>query len=530
VRTNPADPATETGRTDLMENKATSGSFGPGTTGMTLQQAVFAGLVDPGNLVAVREIVSPAPGTDVGSTDIAVFSDVRANYDCIVGAVITSPCGTTVDPTVNTEVVDARGAGLDGTDTLRNVEALQFADSLPPGTPVIGVAAVVGSGAATVGFSASAGGPVTGFSVQPVNSLTGAPIGAPIAAPAGATTLLVTGLPNGVAVRFKVLATNLFGNSAFSALSNAVTPQAVVPQAPPTPTAVAGNSSATVTWAAPPAGALSSPPVTSYVIVTSPATVGPLTVTAGTATSRAVTGLTNGTAYTFQVRAVNADGSGPLSAASAAVTPSTVPGAPVIGAATSVPVVGTAAGNASALVHFTAPSNGGSAITGFSVRVVNSATNVQVGALRPAAAGTTSLSVSGLVGSVAVKFQVQARNAVGTGAFSALSNAVTPTTVPTAPVIAPANPGTVGGAITARANWTPPASNGGSAVNGYVVIAQRISGAGTVVGTVTSAVQASTTRSLVMTLPAGNYQFTVRARNVLGLGVSSARSNLVTAR
>ena len=57
VRTDPADPATETGTTDLMEHKATSGDFGPGTTGMTLQQAVFAGLVDPGNLVAVREIL-----------------------------------------------------------------------------------------------------------------------------------------------------------------------------------------------------------------------------------------------------------------------------------------------------------------------------------------------------------------------------------------------------------------------------------------------------------------------------------------
>ena len=59
VRTNPADRTSEIGRTDLMEHKATSGNFGPGTTGMTLQQAVFAGLVDPGNLVAVREIVEP---------------------------------------------------------------------------------------------------------------------------------------------------------------------------------------------------------------------------------------------------------------------------------------------------------------------------------------------------------------------------------------------------------------------------------------------------------------------------------------
>ena len=64
VRTDPADAGTELGTTDLMENKATSGNFGTGTTGMTLQQAVFAGLVDPGNIVAVREILSSSTGTD----------------------------------------------------------------------------------------------------------------------------------------------------------------------------------------------------------------------------------------------------------------------------------------------------------------------------------------------------------------------------------------------------------------------------------------------------------------------------------
>ncbi len=54
VRTNPADPATEIGSTDLMESQAKSGSFGPGTAGKTLQKAVFDGQVDPGNLVAVQ--------------------------------------------------------------------------------------------------------------------------------------------------------------------------------------------------------------------------------------------------------------------------------------------------------------------------------------------------------------------------------------------------------------------------------------------------------------------------------------------
>ena len=59
-----------------MTGVAKSGNFGAGTTGMTLQQAVFAGLVDPGNIVAVREILTSTT-TD---TDVALFSGPRTNY------------------------------------------------------------------------------------------------------------------------------------------------------------------------------------------------------------------------------------------------------------------------------------------------------------------------------------------------------------------------------------------------------------------------------------------------------------------
>ncbi len=75
-----------------------------------------------------------------------------------------------------------------------------------------------------------------------------------------------------------------------------------------------------------------------------------------------MTGLTNGTSYTFTVSATNANGAGPASAQSNAVTPgrTTVPGAPTGVTAT--------AGDGSAQVSWTAPANnGGSPITSYTV-------------------------------------------------------------------------------------------------------------------------------------------------------------------
>ena len=206
-----------------------------------------------------------------------------------------------------------------------------------------------------------------------------------------------------------------------------------------------------------------------------------------------------------------------------AVPPSatTVPGAPTIGSATF--------GNASATVTGTAPSNnGGSAITGYLVRVVDSA-GAQVGALRPAGATATSLVVTGLTNGSTYRFQVAAENAVGAGPNSALSTVIIPATVPAAPVIGTAASGTAGGAVTATAHWDIPTTNGGSAVTGYVVRAVRMSSSGAVLSTTTSAVQPGSAQQMTMTLQTGNYRFTVQAINKAGSGPQSARSNLVVA-
>jgi hypothetical protein len=66
-------------------------------------------------------------------------------------------------------------------------------------------------------------------------------------------------------------------------------------------------------------------------------------------------------------------------------------------------------------------------------------------------------------------------------------------------------------------------------VTGYVVRALHMSATGTVLATTTSAVQPGSARALTMTLQAGNYRFTVQARNKAGSSPQSTRSNQVAA-
>ena len=203
-----------------------------------------------------------------------------------------------------------------------------------------------------------------------------------------------------------------------------------VPGAPTIGTATAGNASATVNWTAPASNGGSA--ITGYVVTPYIGATAQSATTVGVVTSTSITGLTNGTSYTFRVAAINSVGTGAQSADSNAVTPATVPGAPTIGTAT--------AGNASATVNWTAPaSNGGSAITGYVVTpyigaTAQSATTVGV---------VTSTSISGLSNGTSYTFRVAAINSVGTGAQSANSNAVTPVapnSAPAAPTLnAPAN-------------------------------------------------------------------------------------------
>ncbi|MDB9888432.1 fibronectin type III domain-containing protein [Polaribacter sp.] len=183
------------------------------------------------------------------------------------------------------------------------------------------------------------------------------------------------------------------------------------PDAPTIGTATAGDTQATVSFTAPSNNGGSV--ITSYTATSSPGNITGTLTQSGSGTI-IVTGLTNGTIYTFTVTATNAIGASLPSAASNSVV-TTVPDAPTVGTAS--------AGITVAIVPFTAPSSdGGSAITSYTA---TSSPGDFTGTISQSGSG--SIIVSGLTTGTAYTFTVTATNAIGTSAASDASNSVTTT-------------------------------------------------------------------------------------------------------
>ena len=120
------------------------------------------------------------------------------------------------------------------------------------------------------------------------------------------------------------------------------------------------------------------------------------------------------------------------------------------------------AGVLSATVTWVAPASNGSPITGYIV------TPYLDGAAQTAItydASTTTRTLTGLTAGGSYTFTVAAINAYGTGTASPASTAVRSTPCP-APRRSPQRQGRHS---SATLTWTAPASNGGSAITGYVV-------------------------------------------------------------
>jgi uncharacterized repeat protein (TIGR02543 family) len=173
--------------------------------------------------------------------------------------------------------------------------------------------------------------------------------------------------------------------------------------------AVAGDSNISITWS-------SVDTATQYHVFQSTTSgsygVMPTISVSDSVYSYQATGLTNGTTYYFVVSAVNAGGDG-VDSIEVSATPKTVPQAPTNVTAT--------AGNGSASIHFTPPTdNGGSPITGYKIIWTSESLTVTE--------TSTPITITGLTNGTAYTFTVQAINSVGNSFDSAATNEVTPVT------------------------------------------------------------------------------------------------------
>lgn len=332
------------------------------------------------------------------------------------------------------------------------------------------------------------------------------------------TSVTVTGLTNGTGYVFRVSARNIAGTGLPSSSSSSVIPR-TAPSAAQSVVGVSGNAQVALSWSAP--SSTGGNAVTDYVVQYSSdgTTWTTFTDSVSSTASCTLTGLTNGTAYTFRVAAVNAGGTGMYSVVSAAVTPFTTPDAPT--------AVAGVAGNTQVVVSWTAPANnGGSAIIQYQVSYAPEGSD-SYGTWSTATATQSSgatFTVTGLTNGTSYKFKVAATNAAGDGSYSTSSSAVTAYTTPGAPT---AVTGTAGEGEVAL-SWSAPASNGGDSITDYII--QYSSNNGSSWTTFSDGTSTSTSETVTGLTNGTSYMFRIAAVNAAGAGTNSTSSAAVVPR
>jgi hypothetical protein len=229
-----------------------------------------------------------------------------------------SPDPTTAAPPTPTEQPGAPPAPDTPTPTTPTPPSTEAPVTPPTDAPAapIDVQAVAGNQTATVSWV-----PGGGTTAPTRYYVTYDGLDQPLALQGNVVTTTFPDLENGQAYVFEVWATNQYGESDH-VNSDEVVPNDEVPGPPADVAATAGDGTAHVTWTA--ANGRGNA-IDHYAVTTSP---GGATVDVPGGTTQAdITGLANGTSYTFTVTAVNALGNqSEPSAASNAVMPHGVPG------------------------------------------------------------------------------------------------------------------------------------------------------------------------------------------------------------
>ena len=293
----------------------------------------------------------------------------------------------------------------------------------------------------------------------------------------------------------------------------AFTTAPIAPSTPSAPTATRGDGQVSLSWTAPANGGAT---ITDYEIDYSSNSGSSWDVFSdgtSSATSATVTGLTNGTAYVFRIRAVNSVGTSSSSSASTSVTPAAVTAAPT-GVAGNF-------GNTQVVLSWTAPSaNNGSAITDYTIQY-SSNSGTSWSTFAHTASTATSATITGLTNGTSYTFRVAAVNGVGTSAYSSVSSAIVPATLPA----------TISGVPAAQAgdravtvSWTAPAANG-CAITDYEV--QVTTDNGATYSNFIHSPSDATTQIVNMLTNGTSYRFRVAAANCAGTATYSSLSAAV---
>ena len=550
------------GYTAISDGNGTTDCNGHGTHVAGTVGGTTYGVAKGVSLVPVRVLSCAGSGSNTGV--IAGVEWVTADHAAGTPAVANMSLGGSTSASLNAAVARSIADGITYTVAAgnSNTDACTSSPASEPTAITVGATASTDARASYSNFGTcldifAPGSGITSdwyTSTTATNTISGTSMAAPHVAGVAALLLSAdaTASPATIASRLLAAATPSVvtgagaGSPNLLLASGTFTPGPVTaPSAPRNLVATIGNARITLTFDVP--ADTGGAAITDYVIQQASVGGSWTTVADGvsSATTVTVTGLTNGTTYSFRVAAVNSTGTGAYSAAiTAAPAPATTidafadaalitgPTGALAGTTvnatreTNEPTHGGYGGSASIWYFWTAPSNGTFALStqGSSYDTLLGAyTGTTVGALSTLAANDDS--GGGLWSAVTVNVTAGTTIKIAIDGYGGLRGSTvlgwtfTQAAAPTAPD-APTGITASAGNGKVSVGWLAPASNGRSAITGYTATATPGGGKCSTAGA-----RACTVKSL---RNGTAYTFTVTATNAIGTSPASAASAAVT--
>jgi titin len=475
-----------------------------------------------------------APASDGGAAISGYKIEYKTGsfYSTLVentGQVTTySHTGMTTGTTYTYKISALNSIGTSTASAEVSVTPTSASTAAAPGAPTGLVASAISPTKIDLTWSAptsNGGYPITGYKIQ---YRTGSDQYADLIANTASTTTAFShnGITAGQLYIYRIYTITSFATSEKSSLEVTVQPKsASASTAPGAPTGlVASAVSATqvnLSWSAPASNG--GYPITGYKIEYKKGTGSYLSLASNTANTTVFyshTGLTTGSSYTYKISAINSIGTSAASV-EASATPTTGSAATVPSAPTGL--VATAVSATQVNLSWSAPTNGGSAITGYKIEYKSGISTYSVLVANTASTAAT-YSHTGLTTGTTYTYKISAINSVGTGSTSSEISAVpTATSLPSAST-APGSPSLTASAVSAtqvNLSWSTP-TNGGSAITWYKIEVKK--GTGSFETLVANTASTTTAYSHTGLMAGTVYYYRVSAINSIGTGTSGDAS------